>query len=832
MNEHGCPRRLAAVTLLLFGSMGLTLAGCGDRPQPPASTAPPPASTSTPATASAASEQVKPAGSGDRGPSGAVQPEARRVLDEMVAAYRKAQSYSDQGYVHLDMKVGDRSMNEKLPFTVAMTRPNQLRMDVYYTSLACDGRKLRATVQGLFNQVLEKDAPATLTMRGIYSDPVLGQAMHQGPAGGSPQVLLLVGDDPIGALLQTAEKVTLVEPGRVGESVCDRVSITGPEGTGVLWIDRQSRVLRRVELPVEEIKKQAAAEGKVDHVTITAELAGAEFNRPVDAKKFQLQTPPGAQLVKMLVPPEPAQLLAKKVPAFKFTDLSGKPTTPEAIAGKVAVLEFWGTNCPPCRTSLPSLEKVYQKYKTNPKVAFLCVNVDPPDAKIESVTSLFKELGMTVPLVRDPEGQLINLFFTNGIPATFLIGPDGIVEDFEAGANPALTTVLPEKLEKLLAGQHLYEKGVKEYQQRLANLEEAARRGPDFKAQPGEEVRREMPATQIAPASSPRTLKLKSLWKTSELKSPGNILVVERRGGPPQIFAINEWRSVVELGPDGKVAATHSLDLPGPEVVSFLRTVESGGKRWFAASTVGMQQVHLYDENWKPLVHFPPDAQENKHPGIFDCLLADLNGDGKPLLAVGYWGPVGVQGVSLEGKRLWSNRSMENVFRLAVGAKDAAGKLSLLCLNSRGTVVVLDAEGNRKDEIAVGTRPVQLLVGADLAGQGQSLYCALAAKELGVYVAMGLDLRGKELWTYDLPPGHPSLPIEQIVPGQVTSAPPGQWILPSADGSIHILAADGKLIDRFNYGSALSGLATAQINGKPVLIVGTPQGVEALEVSP
>jgi thiol-disulfide isomerase/thioredoxin len=590
--------------------------------------------------------------------------------------------------------------------------------------------------------------------------------------------------------------------------------------------------LRRVELPIDEIKKQAAAEGKVDHVKITAELAGAEFDASIDGQKFQLDAPPTAQTVKMLVPPEPAQLLSKKLPAFKFYDLAAKPVTPESVAGKVLVIDFWGSNCPPCRASMPNLEKVYQKYKSNPKVAFLCVNVDPPATKNDAVAALFKELGSTAPLVRDTEGQIMNLFFTSGIPAMFLVGADGVVEDFEAGANPDLVTALPAKIEKLLAGQHLYEQALKEYQQRLQNAEEAAARGPEAKPEAGQEIQRELPATKIAEASQPKTLKLKSLWKSTDVKSPGNLLVVPRADGTPRILVINEWRTVAELGPDGKLVTTHALDLPGPEVVSFLRTIEAGGKRWFAASTVGMQQVHVYDETWKALFHFPQDALENKHAGIFDALLADVNGDGKPLLAVGYWGPVGVQGVSLEGKRLWSNRSMENVFRLATTAKDSAGKRSLLCLNSRGTVVVLDGEGNRKDEIAIGSRPVQLLVGADLAGNSQPQYCGLAAKQVGVYVALGLDLRGKELWSYDLPPGHPSLPVEQIIAGQITPALPGQWILPAADGSIHILAADGKPIDRFNYGAPLCGVGTAQIAGRPALVVASPTSIEALEVLP
>lgn len=827
MNQHGCPRRRGLGWLGAFpalASLMLLAAGCG-----PSSKPAPPADAPKDLAAPAVSVPSAPAAAGTA--LRASDP-ARRVLDEMVAAYRNAKSYSDHGYVQLDVKTPQREDNHKLPFSLAMVRPNQLRMDVYYASLACDGRALRGTVTGV-PQLLSREAPPSLTMRSVYCDPLLTQSLSQGPAAGSVQLLLLVSDDPLGALLQTAEKTELLEPAPLGTFTCDRVAITGREGRAVLWIDRATRILRRVELPVEDIKRQLAeADGGLERAVITAELEGAEFDRPVDPQRFQLEAPPGAQVVKFLAPPEPAQLLSKKVPAFKFTDLAGKSVTPEAIAGRVAVLEFWGVNCPPCRESFPKLEQVYQKYKSNPKVTFLCVNVDPPDVKNEALTAMTKELGLTAPLYRETERQLADLFFCTGIPVTFLVGADGVVEDFEAGLNPDLEKALPEKLEKLLAGKHLYEEGVKEYQERMKKLEQVAMAGPEDSPPSSGEVRQELPETKIAPASAPKSFKFKSLWKTTEVKGPGNMLVVPRPGAPAQVFVVSQWRSVVELNAEGKIAATHELDLPASEAVSFLRTGQSGANRFFAGSAVGVQQVHVFDDAWKPVFHFPQDALENKHSGIFDALFADLAGPDKTILAVGYWGPVGVQGVSPEGKRLWSNRSMENVFRLAVTGPDAAGQRDLLCLNGRGTIVVLDAEGNRKEEVVIPGRAVQLLVGADVTGDGRPEYCGLAAQQIGVYVALGLDLRGKELWSYELPPGHPNMPVEQIVAGRLTSTPGGQWLLPSADGSIHILRPDGHLSDSFNYGAALSGLATVEWNGRPVLLVATADTVEALEVQP
>jgi hypothetical protein len=49
---------------------------------------------------------------------------------------------------------------------------------------------------------------------------------------------------------------------------------------------------------------------------------------------------------------------------------------------------------------------------------------------------------------------------------------------------------------------------------------------------------------------------------------------------------------------------------------------------------------------------------------------------------------------------------------------------------------------------------------------------------------------------------------------------------------VHILAADGKLIDKFHYGAALAGIAGTQLNGEPVLFIAGDQGLEAWKLTP
>jgi hypothetical protein len=95
---------------------------------------------------------------------------------------------------------------------------------------------------------------------------------------------------------------------------------------------------------------------------------------------------------------------------------------------------------------------------------------------------------------------------------------------------------------------------------------------------------------------------------------------------------------------------------------------------------------------------------------------------------------------------------------------------------------------------------------------------------------LGLSDQGEVLWTYSIALGMQEYPIEPVSAGQILPDGPKQWLVAGCDGSIHFLSGDGKAIDHFNYGSALSGLAAARIDGKSMLLVATPDGLEAWEV--
>jgi outer membrane protein assembly factor BamB len=128
-------------------------------------------------------------------------------------------------------------------------------------------------------------------------------------------------------------------------------------------------------------------------------------------------------------------------------------------------------------------------------------------------------------------------------------------------------------------------------------------------------------------------------------------------------------------------------------------------------------------------------------------------------------------------------------------------------------------------------RPLQTVYAADLDGNGQPELCGLSYRSLGANSLVGFDLQGKELWSYDLPTGVHEKPIEHITSARLVGKQ-GQWLVAGADGSVHILGSDGKLIDKFHYGAALAGLAGAQIDGEPVLVIASEGGLEAWKLEP
>ena len=131
-------------------------------------------------------------------------------------------------------------------------------------------------------------------------------------------------------------------------------------------------------------------------------------------------------------------------PDFSSTTLTGTPVHFSSYRGKVVVVNFWGSWCPPCRAEAPSLALVAKQYQPT-GVRFLGVDERDTTASAEAFTRNF---GITYPSVNDPSSE-IALDFTavvplEGTPTTLVIDRTEHIAGavFGGATYPELTAIL------------------------------------------------------------------------------------------------------------------------------------------------------------------------------------------------------------------------------------------------------------------------------------------------------------------------------------------------------------------------------------------------------
>jgi thiol-disulfide isomerase/thioredoxin len=83
---------------------------------------------------------------------------------------------------------------------------------------------------------------------------------------------------------------------------------------------------------------------------------------------------------------------------YVLTDLNGKETTLDAYKGKILVLEFFATWCPPCGKDLPQIAALQENYPPD-KITFLAVSADGATDTVRSLPGFIKETGLKIPVL-------------------------------------------------------------------------------------------------------------------------------------------------------------------------------------------------------------------------------------------------------------------------------------------------------------------------------------------------------------------------------------------------------------------------------------------------
>ncbi len=117
-----------------------------------------------------------------------------------------------------------------------------------------------------------------------------------------------------------------------------------------------------------------------------------------------------------------------EAPDFEFPDLQGQVHKLSDLRGKIVFLNLWATWCPPCIAEMPSIEALHRRFRGDDLV-ILAVSEDAEGEK--AVRPLIEQLGVSFPVLLDPDGALSPRYGVTGYPETFVIGRDGrVIEHF------------------------------------------------------------------------------------------------------------------------------------------------------------------------------------------------------------------------------------------------------------------------------------------------------------------------------------------------------------------------------------------------------------------
>jgi thiol-disulfide isomerase/thioredoxin len=134
-------------------------------------------------------------------------------------------------------------------------------------------------------------------------------------------------------------------------------------------------------------------------------------------------------------------------PPLALKDLAGLRHDLADYRGKVVVVNFWATWCQPCREELPSLERLRDAMRGRP-VEVLAVNVAEGESRVKGFLA---EVPLRLPVLLDRNGDAQRTWRVRGLPATFLLEPQGSIRFWYLGELDWAQPAVLRTVESLLA---------------------------------------------------------------------------------------------------------------------------------------------------------------------------------------------------------------------------------------------------------------------------------------------------------------------------------------------------------------------------------------------
>jgi cytochrome c biogenesis protein CcmG/thiol:disulfide interchange protein DsbE len=114
-------------------------------------------------------------------------------------------------------------------------------------------------------------------------------------------------------------------------------------------------------------------------------------------------------------------------PDFSLPDMEGKVRRLSDYRGKVVFLNFWATWCKPCKEEMPSMEILWENFKSE-EFVMLAISMDRVTTK-KDIPSFIESMKLTFPILTDSWGQTDKLYKLMGVPETYIIDQNGVLRE-------------------------------------------------------------------------------------------------------------------------------------------------------------------------------------------------------------------------------------------------------------------------------------------------------------------------------------------------------------------------------------------------------------------
>jgi thiol-disulfide isomerase/thioredoxin len=171
-------------------------------------------------------------------------------------------------------------------------------------------------------------------------------------------------------------------------------------------------------------------------VTLLRESQTAEGTQELQTYLRIAPDDKNADLARKLIA-NPKHAGQEAAPGFKVQTLDGQQISLDQLSGKIVVMDFWATWCPPCRSSVPELKALTKKYSET-KVVLISFSADKDQ---QAWRDFVAKKEMAWPQYWDSDGRVRDAFGVRAFPTYLVIDQDGFIHDRIVGLDPQQSVV-------------------------------------------------------------------------------------------------------------------------------------------------------------------------------------------------------------------------------------------------------------------------------------------------------------------------------------------------------------------------------------------------------